>query len=388
MLNVDAVVGGSLWVSRDSLHVTVNLQGTSEGSEVWEEVYVWRVQELPTLVEEIAGGITDQLEGVPGDGTDSPVVSQPDLNWEAWELYVRGVEAVNSGDQTGLEDAIGHFAAAIQVDPAFAPAFAGMADALLHLTSDSVGQTIAVASVALALALDPTSEEAHTIQGRLWNEPGSWAEAEQEFRSAIRYNSSYAPAHMWLGNNLLVRGRSAEGLDEFQEASRLDPGSASIAVGLSQALSATGDPWGAIDEARRATRINPTYPYGHSALAVALAAVGQFDEALVEASLAVDPLDPAPNAEATLAAVHARAGTFGEARMILERLRSLPGRESLLPSALVFANLAELDSAFVLLNRVPSWNPPSRDWLRNSPIWSPVREDPRWRQLLGRQGMG
>jgi len=167
----------------------------------------------------------------------------------------------------------------------------------------------------------------------------------------------------------------------------LDPLSPKIAVGLSQALSATGDPEGAIVEARRATKMNPAYPYGHSALAVALAAVGHFEEALLEANLAVDLIDEPSNALATLAAIQARAGNRRDARGILDRLKNQAGTNSILPTALVHANLAEKDSAFALLHRVTSWTPPNRDWLRNSPVWDPLRVDPRWAELLSSLGM-
>ncbi|MGD8279212.1 MAG: hypothetical protein PVH00_14335, partial [Gemmatimonadota bacterium] len=126
---------------------------------------------------------------------------------------------------------------------------------------------------------------------------------------------------------------------------------------------------------------------GHSALAIALADLGLFEEAIPEAGLAVNLLQQHPNALATLASIQAQSGNRGEARGMLDTLRRQAGTTALLPSALVYANLAEMDSAFTLLHRVPSWTPGSRDWLRNSPIWRPVREDPRWAELLRYTGM-
>jgi tetratricopeptide (TPR) repeat protein len=227
----------------------------------------------------------------PTENGSLPPMGGGSQSLDALDLYFRGLKEANSGDQLGLEGAIEYFGAELETDPDFALAYAGLADAYLDLESD-----------APALVM-----------------------------TAIRLRPSCAPAGMWLGNNLLVRGRTAEGLLEFQKAGRLDPLSAKIAVGL---------------------------------------------------------LDQPSNALATLAAVHAKAGNGRDARDILEKLKSQVGTGSILPTALVYANLAEKDSAFALLHRVPSWTAPKRDWLRNSPVWDPIRGDPRWGEFLSFLGMG
>jgi TolB-like protein/Flp pilus assembly protein TadD len=385
MLGVDVLVGGSVEELRDTVHLTAKLIETTDGAELWHEDFSWTASQF--AVGEAAWAIADYLLG----GSDDPHgLSAPALSirsHEALHLYFRAVQAASTGDRPGLESAVQYFSAAIQRDPDFAQAWAGLADAYLYLASDEAALTMAGVAVDRALALDSTSAEAHTVKGRLLNRPGNWIDAERELRTALQLRPSYAPAYMWLGNNLLTRGQTAEGIRAFRRAAELDPLSAQTAVGLSQALSAAGDLEGARVEALRATETSPKYPWGHTALAIALADLGLFDDAIPEADLAVCLLNQHPNALATLGAIHAQSGNRAEARAILQKLRRQEGTDALLPTALVYANLAEMDSAFSLLRRVPSWTPGSRDWLRNSPIWRPVREDPRWAEFLRYMGM-
>lgn len=385
MLDVDVLVRGRVEALGDTIHLTARLISTVDGAELWQEDFSWSASQFAGG--EVAWAIAEHLLGG-SSGSPGPVTPSPAMqSHKALRLYFRAVQAASGGDRTGLQRAIQYFSAAIQCDPDFAQAHAGLADAYLYLASDDAALAMAGVLAERALALDSASPEAHTVRGRLLNKPGSWIDAEQEFRTAIQLRRSYAPAHMWLGNNLMIRGQTVAGIRAFQRAAQLDPLSAQIAVGLSQALSSGGDHEGALAEARRATEIDPTYPWGYSALSIALADLGRFEDAIQESRIAVDLLDQHPNALAGLAAIYAQSQNHTEARRILDKLSRQAGTDVLLPSALVYASLAEPDSAFELLHRVPNWTSGSRDWLRNSPVWRPVREDPRWSEFLGYMGM-
>jgi len=211
MLSVDMVIGGKVEEVQDFLRFSVNLSQTTDGKELWQEEFVWEWTQFSSL-NEVAWRIAEVLLGGPADGSPPQTGSASLRSQEAWSLYWSGLAAANRGDQPGLELAVQYFGAAIQLDQEFALPYAGLADAYMDLASDDAALVIIGVTLTQALDLDSTSAEAHTVQGRLWNKPGSWIEAEGEFRTAIRLKRSCAPAHMWLGNNLLVRGRTAEGL--------------------------------------------------------------------------------------------------------------------------------------------------------------------------------
>jgi serine/threonine-protein kinase len=392
-LHVEAVVEGSVQLVGDRLRINALLAHPRSGYQLFSKQYDGSAAQVFELQDQIARAIVAELQVHLEAGSDPQLVKTATRNFNAYNLYLRGLQASKSLSADGLRSAVRHLEEAIRLDSTFAAAHAGLADAYVALSDHGfVSKDFALprarAAVARALTLDAKSAEAHTALGHLENEPGKWADAESRFRRAIELRPSYAAAHMWLGNNLLVRGRTADGLLAFQRASELDPLSPGIAAGLSQAFSISGNYAAAVSTARRATAMAPSYPWGHSTLAAALADDGKLEEAIAEAKTAVNLSGEHVNALATLAAVQARAGQALAARQILAQLTALRAQSgAAVAEALVLANLGEINAAFALLDRTPALNPAAREWLRVNPIWKPLRDDARWSQLLRRLGL-
>jgi tetratricopeptide (TPR) repeat protein len=335
--------------------------------------------------------VAARLLGARGPPGASPAAGDPD----AIDAYVRGRYWWGKRNGPSLLKAIQFFGQALDADPRFAPAYAGMADAYIQLGYQSLlapddAFPKAAAAARKALEIDSTLAEPHaTLAFYHFYYDWDWKAAEQGFQAAISMNPSYATAHEWYGLYLAAMGRFAEAHREEDRAQALDP--------LSVAITGTNG-WvyhysQRQDEAerllRQALRTDSTFGLGRLYLGRVLQAKGKPDSAIAEYGRLSGPIKQWVPTLAGLGNLYAVEGRRSEAVTILRRLDSL-SRTQYVTSyavAVVHAALGRPDSAFAWLDRAVQERTHWLVWLNRDPRWEPLRKDPRYAELVHRVGL-
>lgn len=233
-LGVQYVLAGSVRRDGDRVRVTAQLIRIRDQTELWAREYDRTVQDLLDIQGEVAGAIAEEIQtrlGATQPSAKAPSRLAPPF--EAYDAYLRGQYYLNARD---LGTAAGYFEQAVAKDPAYAQAYAALAEvyaleAAYGTRPPAPFDAKARAAALRALDLDSSLAEAHAalalvVQNFDWN----WQMAEREFRRAIALNPSYATAHHWYAEHLMWRGRFDEALRESERARRLDPQSLIIAA--------------------------------------------------------------------------------------------------------------------------------------------------------------
>jgi tetratricopeptide (TPR) repeat protein len=313
----------------------------------------------------------------------------------AYQSYLRGRFHWNKRTGEAIRRAIEHFNQAIEQDPGYALAYAGLADCYVvpaNPLPPRERMPRARAAAMRALELDETLGEAHTTLARVltlydWD----WAGAEREFKRAIELNPRYAVAHQWYGGYLVAMGRHDESLAERRLALELDPLSVIINFELGQAFYHARDYDRAIEQGHKTLELDPDFPPVYAYLPAAYEQKGMYTEAVAgyqkgrtlrggtEWSLAL----------AGLGHLYATSGRKGEARAALDELQR-QSRQEYVPAdsmALICTGLGEKDQAFAWLERAYEERSFRLAWLKVEPRWDRLRSDPRFTQLLQRVGL-
>ncbi|HSM36657.1 MAG TPA: tetratricopeptide repeat protein [Longimicrobiales bacterium] len=229
-LNVGSVVNGSVRRSAERLRITVALTDVESGFNVWSTTFDEAPADVFAIQDAIAREIVRQLRGrlLPDDSAGVDVARTRSL--AAFDSYLQGIDKLRLRLPDALNEARELFERAIDIDPAYAKAYAGLAEAYYHLsTHDATSPTEQFADRAkqygrLALELDPLSADAHAVMGAVaFQIDLAFDEAERALREAIRLNPSAAAAHQWLGETLLVQGRLDDAATTLERAAELDP---------------------------------------------------------------------------------------------------------------------------------------------------------------------
>jgi eukaryotic-like serine/threonine-protein kinase len=237
-LGVDAVVTGRVTQLADTLVIQVDLVDVSSGAQIWGERFNRKLTDIVTMQEEISREISEKLHLRMTDEERSRVSKRHTINAEAYQSYLKGRYQWNKRTQEGLKKSIEYFTEALDKDPAYAQAYAGIADsyntlARFNYLRNQEAYPKARAAVTKALEIDETLAEAHTSLAVVkmdyeWDLPG----AEREFKRAIELNPSYSSAHQWYGLLLVSRGQTEEAIAEAKRAQQLDPLSLIVDMGL------------------------------------------------------------------------------------------------------------------------------------------------------------
>ena len=392
-LGVGAVLAGQVAQRGEDLTVSVELIDVRDNTHIWGDKYERKLSDALKVQEEIARQIASRLRSrLGGEAGGGKHYTE---SGEAYQDYLRGRYFWNKRTEEGFRKAVQFFDRAIERDPRYALAYAGLADTYALMSDYSIvppreAMPKARAAAEEALAIDDALAEAHTSRAfvRMAYE-WKWAEAEQDFRRALELNPNYATAHQWYAILLIALGRPEEALREMRRAWELDPLSAPINHNLGWALYSARDYADALEQLRKTLELEPDYYPAQSTLGVAYALTGSYQEALAAAeravALAPDNLWILPDA----AYVYARAGARVKAREVLQRLEERSHAEPVpFRIALVYTALGEKDAALQWLERVPWWDLSSLAILAVDPRMDPIRSDPRYLRMLKRLGLG
>jgi serine/threonine-protein kinase len=391
-LGVDAVLEGTVQRSADRVRISADLVQASTDNHLWAETYERDVKDIFALQNEVARAIATQVQVqlTPVEQAAFATAAAPrQVNGAAQEAYLQGRYFWNKRTSEGHTRAVELFQRAEALDPRFALAYAGEADAY-SLLSGPLGADVAFprakAAAEHALRLDPALAEAHTSLAFVaFGYERDWSRAEQAFQRALQLNPSYASAHHWYGIYLSAMGRFPEAEAHLVRAKALDPLAVNIRVSLADMLSMARRYDEAIAELRASRDLDASNQAIPLYLAHAYRERGLMREALAEAQrgLAIGPL---ALLDAEVARVQALTGRRADALATVASLEQTP-RFSPFEIATVHAALGNTDRAFEFLQRAERERTGAVLWAKVHPDLDPLRNDPRFAALLQTLGL-
>lgn len=396
-LKVDAVVEGTVQRSGDRVHVRAQLIHAPSDSHLWTAEYDRDLRDAFDLQSEVARAIASEVRIKITPAEQRLLVSKRVIAREAIDNYLQGRYFLNSRTEQNMRKAIEFFQSAIQADPNYAQAYAGLADCYNQLGTVMIGvmppseaRKTAEAAAKKALEIDNDVAEAHATLGYVnyfnWN----WTTAEEEFKRSIDLNPNYASAHSQYAYYLVALGRFDEALAETNRAQELDPLSLSISAGRGFILENARRYEESIDQLRRVIAIDPNYYQAHWFLGLTYVANNQLPEAINEAEKAVEVSGRAPAALGVLGFAYGMAGKEREARRVLNELFELQKRRYVPPMTFIYLyiGLGDKDQAFAWLEKSYDERSNHLAFFKVSPTVDRLRSDPRFAQLLQRIGLG
>jgi DNA-binding winged helix-turn-helix (wHTH) protein/Flp pilus assembly protein TadD len=314
--------------------------------------------------------------------------------FEAREAYLRGRYFWNKRNPEGVEKSVEHFRRAIDLDPTYAAAYAGLSDAYSVLGNYHYGSLPAEecfgrarAAALKAVEVDDELAEAHAslalVKAYQEYDPGT---AEREFRRAIELNPSYPTAHHWYSDFLAYRGRADEAVAEAARAAELDPLSPIISTTVGERLFFARDYERAAERLRRTLELDPDFIQARFFLGLVYVRQGRRAAAVAELRRA---RELAGGSDARIAAAlgqaYALTGRKAEARRLLEELSAAGADVSPSDMALVHASLGEREQAYEWLSKARDrarTNPEAANMLNTDPRLDALRADPKYRDIF------
>ncbi|HEX8179543.1 MAG TPA: protein kinase [Pyrinomonadaceae bacterium] len=395
-LGVSAVLTGNVQTRGNDLSISVELIDARDNTHLWGEHYNRRMTDVLVVQEEIARATAEVLQRrlrLPAGATGAmPAPKRYTESNEAYQAYLRGRYFWNRRNEEGFRKAIDAFNEAINYDPSYALAYAGIADCYALLSDHSVlpprdAMPKAKAAAQRALEIDPQLAEGLTSLAFVemaydWN----WLAAEQKFRRAMTLNPSYATAHQWCASDLVQMNRFPEALNEIKRAQELDPLSLIINANSGLYLYYSGPEH--YEEARRqvakALEVDQTFGVAHLYLGyIYLQQPAHRNDAINELQRAVALMGDDAETHAALGHAYAVVGRTADARKVLERLRAPRAGGYVSPYfiALVYTGLGEREHALAALYQAYKDRQPGMIFMRLDPRFEPLRADPRFANL-------
>jgi serine/threonine-protein kinase len=393
-LGVHAVLTGRIVQRGDSITISTELVDARHNTHIWGDREVWKLTRIAAAEETIAKVISEKLR-LRLSGDQEKRMSKPHTeNPEADQLYMKGRFYWNRRSPDDLRKGIECFNQAIEKDPTYAPAYAGLADSyniqarLAGSDSKDLVQKAKAAAIK-ALELDDTAE-AHTSLGDIKsNYEWDWAGAEREFLRAIALNPNYATAHQWYAALLVMTGRTDEALREIQRAQELDPLSP-IITAASAGIYFYGRQYDrAVEQVAKTRELDSSFPLTPLIAGWCYTEKRMYAQAIDEYQKRLGAGRIQSAAMAGLAITKALSGRTDEARKLLGDLVEQYNQNRTGPCdvALVYTYLGDKDTAFVWLDKAYDQHDPGLYRIKADPFYDPLRDDARFKDLLGRVGL-
>ena len=394
-LEVGYVLVGSVSQRGPTLNISVELVDVTSGWQLWGNQYERRFEGIFDVQEQIAREISDKLQLKLTGDEKKRLAKKPTLNAEAYRLYLKGRHLWNKRTEADVRRSVDLFQRAIQTDPRYAAAYAGLADAFttqafMHLAPDARNLMInAQMAASKAVSLDESLGEAHASLGIValrhgWDMPG----AERALLRAITLNPGYATAYQWYGECLAAMGRAPESIEQLKKALDLDPFSPIINAVQAAVLYFAGRYDESIAQCRVTLQeIEDNFWPALQFLGLSYEAQGKHTEAVRSLEQAVSVSGGSPLILGALAHAYAVSGSRTQAEEQLDALRHSFPQDASLQIALTAAALGDGDAAFAELNRAVERRSPWLIFLNADPRFGPLRSDPRFAVVAGRIGI-
>jgi TolB-like protein/DNA-binding winged helix-turn-helix (wHTH) protein/Tfp pilus assembly protein PilF len=402
-LGVQYVIEGSVRRDSERVRITAQLIQVKDQSHLWAREYDRDLGHLLELQAEIAREVANEIEfslsgrrpieaarkaAAPAPGAKSVANS-----YGAYDLYLRGRYFWNKRTAEGFRQAAEYFQQAIDKDPNYGRAYAGLADTFTLMSTWYVGpqnelMPKARTAALRALELDESLPEAHASLALIKeNYDYDWRGSEKEFRRAIQVDPQYATAHQWYAESLSWQGRFDEAFAESERARQLDPLSLIIASDYASILYNSRQYEKAVEQCRSALELDPSFDHAQGLMIPFYFQLGKYDAA-VELINRRDG-EESPWMLAWRAAFYNRSGHPAEARRALAKLeqisRSRPDRTATL--LIAYSGTGQKERMIELLQKAYSEHSNAVVQIKVDPMYDPIRSDPRFKDLLRRVGL-
>jgi serine/threonine protein kinase/TolB-like protein/Tfp pilus assembly protein PilF len=387
-LHVDTVIEGSVLRSEGKVRITAQLIQAVPERHLWARSYDRELRDVMAIQSDVARSVAEEIRIQVTAQEESRLQKSHTVNPEAHDAYLRGRYYRRKGNRDDLEKARQYFEQALDKDPLYAPAYAGLADyysVLPFYTTSKPDDVLpkAKAAVARALELDDSLAEAHASLAYIrtyydWD----WADADREFQRALQLNPNDAAVRHRYSRFLSSLGRIDEALREIRLAQQLDPLSliAKANVGVIYYFARQYD--SAIKQLTDVLKEDPKFDVAYWGLGLCYEQKSMPAEAVAEMEKAA-ALSPDTNTIASLGHAYAIAGEKGKAGKILKDLENRTKQESIsgYQFALLYAGLGDKNRAFATLERAFRERSTLLIYLKMDPRFDPLRSDPRFLQL-------
>ena len=394
-LRVEAVVEGSVQRVGERIRVTVQLVSVRDGAPLWAEKFDEQFTDIFAVQDRISEQVARALTPSLSSAEKELLTKRYTESSEAHQLYLKGRFFWNKRTVEGLKKGIGYFNEAVEKDPSYALAYAGLADSysLLGDYESLPPQQVypqAKKAAERALELDEQLAEAHAALALIkaaydWDWPG----AESEYRRAIKLNPNYETAHQWYAEYLSGMGRHEEAIAEIRRAKEINPTSLIINAVEAWVLYYARDYDQAIAQAQKVVEMDPQFAEVYEYLKRCYDQKGMYREAIAARQtrrklIGYDAEETAALREAS-AATSARV--YWQKRLEQEVEESRREPSTAFDMAEIFAQLGEKDEAFKWLERAYEERSFFMMYLKVAPNLDPLRSDPRFTDLLRRVGL-
>ena len=360
-LHVSTVLDGSVRRMGNRLRITAQLVNVADGYQLWSDRYDRDMEDVFAIQDEISQAIVKALRVILSEDEKKQIEKARAVNVQAYDFYLRGRQFFNHLGRKNLEFAKQMFNRAIQVDPEYAVAYAGVADtcSILYMYFDSREYNLRQADSASrkALELEPDLAEAHVARGLAVSLSKKFDEAEHEFETAMKLDPKLFDAPYFFGRARLTQGRPADAVKLFERAATIRPEDYQAPKLISQAYDLMGEKDEASRWQRRAVQIvderlqlNPDDTRALIFGAGANAALGESERAgeMASQALALDSEDPA----------------------------------LLYNVACTFSQIGKLEDAIDVLERAANKGFGQKEWIENDPDFALLRGNPRFEAIL------
>jgi len=389
-LNVDAVLEGSVLHVGERVQITANLIHVPTDTHVWANSYERDLSEILILFKEIARSIANETKITMTPDQEALLVASRKVNPETLNAYLMGMFYLNKMTPEGTAKGLDYLRQAIDKDPSDPLAYGALAlgyAVSAHAPGASPDAGPLARKTALqALELDNTLAEAHAALAidKLYG-TWDWESVERSFQLALRLNSTLTTTRAHYSWYLQLFGRTDEALAQMRQVQEIDPWSPLWPAWLGWQYFLAGQYDEAIEEAQKSLALAPDFPIALNVLGSVYAKKGMYDEAIAAYQKAAAL---SPTWRPRLARTCAMAGRRSEAKSLLAEIEAAPTPWDILFIAEVYAVLGEKDQAFRWLDR--AFGPPHHSyvpWIKRFPGFEPLRDDPRYADLLRRMNL-
>jgi serine/threonine protein kinase/Tfp pilus assembly protein PilF len=393
-LNARTILTGRVVQQGDVLNIQAELVDTATESQLWGEQFRQKLDDLMTLQQEIAWQISEALRLKLTGAQKKKLRKKPTVNPEAYQDYLRGRYHWNNWTPDSFRKALEYFDRAIQADPMYARAYAGLADTLGSMAyygyvAPEDGFPRARAAAQRAIELDPDLAEAHAslaLGSLFWKR--DWASAEREFKAALSKNPDLAQAHALYAIYLITLGRHDEAVEEARTAQRLDPLSLLVNMSVCWSLHFAQRYEDAIRETLRTRELAPGFQEAGNLLMSSYEHLGRYEDAA-----AIADQQPCYGVAVNADALREAYRRGGAAAYWRTRLESFDGAVSSKPGmldyglAIMHAQLGETSLALDRIESLVNSQAGGAVFIAVEPTLQPLRGHPRFEELLRRVGV-
>jgi len=391
-LDVESVLDGSVQRWGDKIRVNVRLVKVADGTLLWTGTFEEQFTDIFAVQDAISNRVAAALALQLGGDEKMRLTKRYTDNVEAYGLYLKGRFYAAKLTPPEMQRGILYFQQAIEIDPSYAIAYVGLAEAYRALaTAGEIPATDlfpkAKAAAQKAIEIDDGLADAHAVLGFIifWYD-WDWKESKNQCLRALELNPNSADAHTFYAHLLSNTGHNAEALAEIKHARELDPLSSRNNALEGEFLLHAGQTDEALDRLRKTFELDPNFWLAHLFASSAYIEKGMFPEAVAEARKARELSGASTHPLAFEAYALAKSGKQAEARAILAQLLQLSTERFVSPYniALIYNGLDERDETLAWLERGFEQRDPKNVFLKVEPKWNNLRSEPRFNDLIKR----